>query len=321
MKVGIIGLGHIAKKHGQAIALLDQVEWVAGCDVKENKQLDIPQYRSLEDMLEHHPDIDLVSVCTPNGMHQEHAFKALDLDKCVLCEKPMTLTKYSAELLIEKALQKSKYFFCVMQNRYAPVSQWLKSIIEEDRLGEVYMINVHAYWNRDSRYYTQEKWQGSADLDGGTLYTQFAHFIDNLYWLFGPIEIQHACFRNFNHQGLIDFEDAGQFDFTFAKRGIGQFQYTTSTWDKNFESTLTIVGEKGTVQIGGQYMNKVNYCHIDNYTLPQLSDSDNIENLSKVYSNAWSVMQKKASIMTNAMDGLKVVELIEQVYQYKKQLV
>ncbi len=318
MKVGIVGLGHIGKKHQAAAALIPDVEIVAGVDKQATSMNnDQPVYKKISDMLANHPSIDVVAVCTPNGLHASQALACLQQGKHVICEKPMTTNKQDAEALINASLHTGKYVFCVMQNRYSPISQWLKELINQGTLGEIYSIQMCCAWNRDNRYYKPESWHGSKDMDGGTLFTQFAHYIDSLYWMFNDIRVTGGAFNNFNHEGLIEFEDSGMFSFEFGKRGQGQFFYTTSVYDKNFESTMSIIGQNGTIKVGGQYMNEVQYCHIKDYEMPSLASSDNVQNLSKIYKNAKEVLAKKEQVMTNAMDGLKVVELIENIYKFK----
>lgn len=185
-------------------------------------------------------------------------------------------------------------------------------------MGEVYLTNVTGYWNRDDRYYGPSEWKGSIEKDGGSLFTQFAHYVDMLYWIFGDLDIKAAQFNNFSHQDSIEFEDSGNFQFGFGGRGIGNFQYTTSTYGRNFESSLTIIGEKGTIKVGGQYMDKIVYCYIDNYEMPNLITRSNVENMALVYDNIHDVLSQKGKVMTNAMDGMKVTEIIENIYQFRE---
>lgn len=309
LKVGIQGMGHIGKKHLSAIELIDGVEVTGTSDIQSG-------HKSYQELLDN-SEINLISVCTPNSLHAEHGISALNAGKHVICEKPFALSKSDCEKLIDASLQSGKYIFCVMQNRFSPVSQWLKKIITDQNLGEILMVNVACYWNRDSRYYKGDTWKGSKDIDGGTLFTQFAHYIDSLYFLFGNIDITNAHFENFTHKDLIDFEDSGNFSFRLKNGAIGSFQYSTSVWDKNFESTMSIIGTKGTIKVGGQYMDTVSYCHGSEISSPVLPKNDNISNLSKIYSNAVDVIAGNQRVMTNAMDGMKVVEIIENIYNFK----
>jgi predicted dehydrogenase len=272
-------------------------------------------------------DFDVVSVCTPNGLHAEHTLKVLDLKKHVVIEKPMALTVADCEKIIFKALQVSKQIFCVMQNRYSPPSLWIKEVIENELLGEIFMVQLNCYWNRDERYYNGKNWKGSADLDGGTLFTQFSHFIDIMYWLFGDITNINAKFSDFAHQKTTAFEDSGMVNFNFVNGGLGCINYSTAVWDSNLESSITIIGRKGSVKIGGQYMNEVEYCHIENYKMPELppvnpandygSYKGSAANHHYIIENVVDTLKGRTTVTTNALEGLKVVDIIERIYSLR----
>ncbi|MBR6266065.1 MAG: Gfo/Idh/MocA family oxidoreductase, partial [Bacteroidales bacterium] len=253
--------------------------------------------------------------------------KALEKKHHVVLEKPIALTKHDAEQIVFKSLQVSRHVFCVMQNRYSPPSVWLKQIVTEKRLGDIYMVQLNCYWNRDERYYKKGDWHGTADLDGGTLFTQFSHFIDIMYWLFGDITNIRGNFHDFSHQSLTDFEDSGVVSFDFVNGGMGSLNYSTSVWDTNLESSIIIVGEKGTVKVSGQYMNEVEYCHIKDYEMPSLAPSNppndygaykgSAQNHHYVIQNVVEKLQENGSITTNVLEGLKVIDIIERMYQVR----
>lgn len=180
----------------------------------------------------------------------------------------MALKRADCEAIIFKSLQVSKQVFCVMQNRYSPPSQWLRKVLMDNLLGKIFMVQINCFWNRDERYYTADTWHGSKELDGRTLFTQFSHFIDIMYWLFGDTTNIQAAFQNFSHKETIDFEDTGLVHFDFVNGGKGCFNYSTAVHNQNFESKLAIVGDKGMIKVGGQYMEKVEYCDIENYEMP-----------------------------------------------------
>lgn len=333
VKFAVVGLGHIGKRHAQMIKENPDSELVAYCDPKSREDLklkenDIPFYNSLEAMLEAGHDIDVINICSPNGFHFEQTMKALEHKCHVVCEKPMALRKIDAEQMIFKSLEVSRHLFCVMQNRYSPPSVWLKDVISNKVLGNVFLVQINCYWNRDERYYVKESWHGKGDLDGGTLFTQFSHFIDIMYWLFGDISNIQAKFKDFNHQTLTDFEDTGVVSFEFVNGGMGCLNYSTSVWNTNLESSLTIIGEKGTIKVAGQYMNEVVYCDIKDYKMPELAPSNppndygqykgSAANHHYIIQNVVNVLQGKESITTNALEGLKVVDIIERIYTLKK---
>jgi UDP-N-acetyl-2-amino-2-deoxyglucuronate dehydrogenase len=329
IKFAVIGSGHIGKRHAEMVMRHPDAELVAMCDVRSKEECgvtyDIPFYQSAEEMLASIAACDVVCICSPNGLHASHAMMALDQNKHVVIEKPMALTKADCEKVIFNALNVHKQVFCVMQNRYSPPSVWIKEIIQNKTLGEIYMVNINCYWNRDQRYYGKSKWKGSLEMDGGTLFTQFSHFIDIMYWLFGDITNIQARFRDFNHNDNTDFEDSGVVNFDFVNGGIGTINFSTSVHKINFESSLTIVAEKGTVKLGGQYMNEVSYCEIDNYEMPILPEANpandygdykgSAANHVYIIENVVETIQGKTNITTNAMEGLKVVDIIERIYQ------
>jgi len=333
IKFGIVGCGHIGKRHAEMIVRNEEAELVALCDVVSGDKLNVdhfnvPLYSTVDEMLEKHPEIDVVNVCSPNGYHAEHSLAALEQGKHVVCEKPMALSKVKCEAIIFKALQKSKQVFSVMQNRYSPPSEWIKGIIEQKILGDMYMVQVNCYWNRDARYYKKGNWKGTSYLDGGTLFTQFSHFVDIMYWLFGDITDIKGNFHDFSHKDSTDFEDSGMVHFNFVNGGMGSLNYSTAIWDKNLESSMTIIAENGSVKIGGQYMNKVEYCHIDGYEMPELAEVNpandygaykgSAANHHYIIENVVDNLRGRTPISTNALEGMKVVEIIERIYAHRQ---
>jgi len=329
IKFAVIGQGHIGKRHAEMVRRNPQCELVAVCDVSATEHLGLHDlkekfYSDIDELLKNHPDIAVVNVCTPNGLHAEHALKALAAGKHVVVEKPMALTKADCEKIIYAALHNHKTVFCVMQNRYSPPSAWLKDVIENKTLGDVYMVQLNCYWNRDERYYKKGGWKGTQNLDGGTLFTQFSHWIDIVYWLFGDIKNIQAKFADFTHQASTAFEDSGFVSFDFVNGGMGSINYSTAVWDKNLESSLTIVGSKGSIKVGGQYMDVVETCNIQDYTMPVLEETNpandygaykgSANNHHNVIENVVHTLTGKNKITTNALEGLKVVDIIERIY-------
>jgi predicted dehydrogenase len=334
IKFAVVGAGHIGKRHAEMIRRDAEGELVAMVDVRSKEEcgagdFDVPFFTTVEELLSSGIEFDVVNVCTPNGLHAEQSLKALEAKKHVVCEKPMGLTKSSCEELIFKALQVSRQVFCVMQNRYSPPSEWIKSIITEGKLGEIYMVQLNCYWNRDDRYYKAGGWKGTKDLDGGTLFTQFSHFIDIMYWLFGDIDNIQGKFADFNHHNTTDFEDSGFVSFDFINGGMGSLNYSTSVANQNLESSMTIIGQNGSVKIGGQYMNEVEICNISGYEMPTLKESNpandygpykgSAANHNFVISNVIDTLKGRTSPTTNALEGLKVVDIIERIYKVRNE--
>ena len=332
IKFAVVGCGHIGKRHAEMIQRNDEAELVALCDIKPKETLGIDQYEvpffsDIDTMLKSDIGFDVVNVCTPNGWHVDHTFKSLCAMKHVVCEKPMGLTKASVEQVIYKSLQVSRHLFLVMQNRYSPPSVWIKEVVDKKLLGDIFHVQLNCYWNRDERYYKKGNWKGTADLDGGTLFTQFSHFIDIMYWLFGDITDIQGIFADNNHRGLTDFEDSGIVSFKFIQGGMGCINYSTSVWDTNLESSITIIGSNGSIKIGGQYMNEVEYCHIKNYSMPTLDQVNpandygtykgSAANHHYVIENVVATLKGRTTITTNALEGMKVVDIIERIYEVR----
>jgi UDP-N-acetyl-2-amino-2-deoxyglucuronate dehydrogenase len=333
VKFGVVGQGHIGKRHAEMIRRNPEAELIAVCDVVAKEQLGIADmkekfYSSVEELLEKHPEIEVINICTPNGLHAKHSLSAIEAGKNIVCEKPMALTKADCESIIFKALQKHKTVFCVMQNRFSPPSVWLKQIVEEKIIGDVYMVQLNCYWNRDERYYKKGGWKGVQKLDGGTLFTQFSHFIDIMYWLFGDMKDIQAKFNDFNHKDLTEFEDSGFVNFNFTNGGMGSINYSTSVWNTNLESSITIIGSKGSVKVGGQYMDKVEVCNIKDYTMPELAPTNpandygsykgSANNHHHIIENVIDTLKGRTTMTTNALEGLKVVDIIERIYALRK---
>lgn len=330
IKFAVVGCGHIGKRHAEMIDRNEESELVALIDVKDKNQLgiekfNVPLFNTIEDFLNANIECDVVNIASPNGFHALQSLQSLDAKKHIVVEKPLALTKQDAEKVIFKALQVHKHVFAVMQNRYSPPSVWIKELIESNKLGKIYMVQLNCYWNRDDRYYKKDSWHGKKELDGGTLFTQFSHFIDIMYWLFGDIQNIQSKFNDFNHATLTDFEDSGFVSFDFVNGGMGSLNYSTSVWNQNLESSMTIIAENGSVKIGGQYMNEVEYCHIKDYEMPELAPTNpgndygaykgSAANHHYVIENVVDVIKGRAPITTNALEGLKVVDIIERIYK------
>lgn len=333
-KFAVVGAGHIGKRHAEMIRRESETELVAMVDIRTAEEcgatdFNVPFFSSIEELLASGIEVDVINVCTPNGLHAAQSLLALEAGKHVVCEKPMGLSKDQCEKVIFKSLQMSKSVFCVMQNRYSPPSEWIKSVIDRKILGDIYMVQLNCYWNRDDRYYKAGGWKGTKDLDGGTLFTQFSHFIDIMYWLFGDIKNIQGKFADFNHKGVTDFEDSGFVSFDFINGGMGCLNYSTAVANQNLESSLTIVGQNGSVKIGGQYMNEVEVCNIKDYEMPELAASNpandygpykgSAANHNYVIQNVVDTLKGRTTATTNALEGLKVVEIIERIYQVRNE--
>ncbi len=332
IKFAVIGCGHIGKRHAEMITRNEESELVALIDVKNKEELNIdsynvPYFNSLRDFLISGIEVDVINIATPNGFHAEQALECLEAKKHVVIEKPLALNRFDAEKVILKSQEVQKQVFAVMQNRYSPPSVWIKELIESGKLGKIFIMQINCFWNRDERYYKADSWHGKKDLDGGTLFTQFSHFVDIMYWLLGDIENIQSKFNDFNHKSLTDFEDSGFVTFEFVKGGMGCINYSTAVWHQNLESSMTIIAENGSIKIGGQYMNKVEYCDVKDYEMPLLSQinpsydyggySGSAQNHNFVIENVINVLCNRNKVSVEPEDALKVVEIIEKIYATK----
>jgi len=331
IQFGIIGCGRIAQRHAEHISKRGKL--VKVCDVVKEKadqlakQYGAKAYYSVPEFLSGGEKLDVVAICSPNGLHAEHAIQSLNAGIHVLCEKPMALTSYDCGEMIKAAERTNRRLFAIKQNRFNPPVEAVKKLIDDGRLGKIYSIQLSCFWNRNPDYY-HNSWKGTLKLDGGTLYTQFSHFIDLLYWMIGDVKKVSAMMGNFAHKGIIEFEDTGAIVVEFQSGAIGTINYTVNSYGKNMEGSLTIFGEKGTVKIGGQYLNELEYQNIEGYkieNLPQGNRANNygnyqgsMSNHDKVYDNLIEVLQHNAAISTSSFEGLKTVEIIEKIYQAAK---
>jgi UDP-N-acetyl-2-amino-2-deoxyglucuronate dehydrogenase len=310
---GIIGLGHIGRRHAEVLQGHAQTRLLAAADPADMTLNGCVVYKDAREMLEIHPEIEIVVVSVPNGWHEKYALLALEYGKHVVIEKPMALSKAACERILHTSLQKQRQVYGVMQLRYAPLAQWAREIIASGRLGNVFLAQAHCFWNRDDRYYTPGSWHGSREMDGGPLFTQFSHFVDFLYWTLGDLTLQNASLHNFTHQHSIEFEDTGSFQFRFGQNGLGIFTYTTAVWDKNFESSVTFIGEKGTLKLSGQYLDTVQYFHTVAGDVPPEHRASPIALHYALIDNVVKSLTEGEKITTNALESLKVVEFIEKV--------
>lgn len=320
-KNSIIGFGHIGQRHAAMIHGHDSLQLGAVYDIDPQIEKAISDKSQFIESLQ---QSDILSVCTPNGLHVEHSLLGLENGCNIICEKPFGLTKNSCLEVINKAKEVNKEVFVVMQNRFTPTAQWLKSAIDQNLLGKIYQVHINCFWNRDNRYYAPGSWRGTKDLDGGVLFTQFSHFVDILYWVFGDIDNVQTKLKNFSHQSSTQFADSGisQFDLGFG--AMGSLSFSTSIYDKNQESSITVIGENGSVKIGGQYMDKLEYFHVEGISEPVLPASSPPNNYGNyqgsaanhhfIFDNVVNTLQGKEAPYTTAEEGLMVVDMIERIY-------
>jgi predicted dehydrogenase len=235
----------------------------------------------------------------------------------------MAINVHDCGEMIKAAEKNNKRLFAIKQNRFNPPVSAVKEAIENGKFGKIFSVQLTCFWNRNEDYYNNS-WKGTKDMDGGTLYTQFSHFIDLLYWLIGDIIDTKAYFGNYAHKNIIEFEDTGVVIVKFHNGAIGTINYTVNSYKKNMEGSLTIFGETGTVKIGGQYLNELEYQSFKDFEIKDLPVGNKANNYGNyqgsmsnhdlVYKNLVDVLNNGASISTNAFEGLKTVEIIEKIY-------
>ena len=334
----VVGLGHIGRRHASLIEAQASSRLAAICDILPEDQLNWPTgapgsppfFEDLTALLNSGLDFETVCICTPNGLHAQQAIQCLKAGKHVVVEKPLALSVADCHAIIKASKDAGKQVFGVMQNRYSPASAWFKEQIDAGVMGNILQVHLNCFWNRDHRYYTlppdgrPHPWHGDEALDGGVLFTQFAHFIDLLCWCFGDVTVHSARFANQNHKDLHVFADTGLVHFSLGADTLGSLNFSTAIWDQNFESTLTVIGERGTIKLGGQYMNEVRYCHVDGVDFPELPPSNPANNYGPytgsaanhhfVIDNVVNVLNGKSEVATPANEGLAVVQVIQDIY-------
>lgn len=330
-RFGIVGCGRIAARHRVQIERVGRL--VAVCDLipERAKQLakdtsgEVQAFTTLSDMLVHHADnIDVLVVCTPNGLHAEHGIAGLRAGCHVLCEKPMALTTDAAEAMLEAAERAGRQLLVVKQNRFNPPVAALKRLIAEGRLGRVLSLHLSCFWNRDAAYY-ETPWKGTADLDGGILFTQFSHFIDLLWWLAGDVESVQATARNVSGRTDIAFADTVTASLTFASGALGSLHATINSHSHNMEGSLTVFGERGTVKVGGQYLNELEYQRLEGAPVADLPGGNpaneygtyrgSMSNHDRVYDNLVAALAGREPAATRGEEGIKTVETIERIHR------
>lgn len=333
LRFAIIGCGRIAQRHAEHINNIGKL--VAVCDTIKEKadflasKYKAASYNDISTLLQNEKEIDVVSVCSPNGLHAAHSIQSFQAGFHVLCEKPMAIRLQDCKEMIDEAAKAGRQLFVVKQNRFNPPVAAVKEAIEKGILGKIYSIQLSCFWNRNNDYY-KNSWKGTKDMDGGTLYTQFSHFIDILYWMIGDIKKVYTLTANFAHENIIDFEDSGAAAVEFTNGAIGTINYTVNSYNKNMEGSLTIFAEKGTVKIGGQYLNELEYQNIEGFEFKDLPAGNkaneygnytgSMSNHDKVYKNLADVLLNGGSISANSSEGLKTVEIIQKIYESAKKL-
>jgi len=325
---GLIGCGRIGARHAEHI--VSQGKLVAVCDIDKDKANELGEkyhvaaYYNIEDLLAAAgSSMDILSVCTPNGLHAQHSILAMQAGFHVLCEKPLAISVSDCLAMVETANKANRQLFVVKQNRFNPPVQAVKKLLDNGSLGKIFSLQLNCFWNRDEAYY-KDTWHGSKDLDGGILFTQFSHFIDLLYWFFGDVEETKAMGNNFAHQNSIEFDDTITALIKFRSGILATANFTINTYQQNMEGSLTIFAEKGTIKIGGQYLNILEYQHMEAENIPDMPAGNvannygtyvgSMSNHGLVYQNVINVLKGLDTAIADMNDGLKTVGIIEKIH-------
>lgn len=327
IRFAIVGYGNIGSRHAKHILDNPNTELVAVCDknesIKEQLPAEVSYYNDLP-LLLREAEADVLCICTPNYLHEPHAISGLKAGLHVVVEKPMAISTAECDRMIAAADDTGKTIFAVKQNRYNEPVQQVKQLIDAGTLGKLYMIQVNCFWNRGDHYYKNSDWRGKKAKDGGCLFTQFSHFVDILFYLNGGISSAEGWVNNYAHGHNTEVEDTGSFVLKAHNNAIINFNFTTCSYEKNMEGSITIFAEKGTLKIGGQYLNTIEYQQLDGTPLPNINITakandyglyqGSMSNHDQVIQNVVDVLHHQKPVMTSANDGKEVVRMIEQMY-------
>ena len=326
IRVAVVGCGRISKNHFGAIEKHnEEVELAAVCDVdsyklkEHSEKYQVPGYRCIQIMLDQE-QIDLVILCTPSGLHPDQTILVAQNGVNVMTEKPMA-TRWSDGVRMVKACDKGGVrLFVVKQNRRNSTLQLLKRAIDEKRFGRIHMVQINVFWTRPQEYYDSSKWRGTWELDGGAFMNQASHYIDLVDWLIGPVADVQAMTGTLARD--IEVEDSGLLNVRWRSGALGSISVTMLTYPKNYEGSITILGEKGTVRVGGVAVNEIQHWEFaDQSDYDDLINEANYETTSVYgfghplyYKNVIDVMRGKAEPDTDGREGLKSLEVLIAAY-------
>ena len=325
-RVALVGCGRIAGNHINAIRKIDGLELVAASDHNEAnaralaEPVGIPWYASYEKMLAE-SECDIVAICTPSGLHPEQGVLAARAGKHVVTEKPMAISLKGADELVHACDKAGVHLFVVKQNRLNAPVQLLKRAVNKGRFGRLYLANATVLWARPQEYYDQAPWRGTWEFDGGAFMNQASHYVDLIQWVMGPVESVMAKTATLARK--IETEDTGVAILKFRSGALGVIEVTMLAYPKNMEGSFTLLGEKGSVKIGGTAVNKVEHW--------QFADSDPDDEIAKnidlnppnvygyghegYYRNVLAVLRGDATPETDGRAGRKSLELILGIYE------
>ena len=326
IRIGVVGCGRISKNHFNAIAdLSEDLELVGACDNDPARlsqdfiPAGTPHYDLLPEMLEHAAP-DVVAVCTPSGMHPRQTVETAEAGVHVMTEKPMATRWKDGLRMVEACDRAGVHLLVVKQNRFNATLQLLRRAIAEGRFGRIYMANVNVFWTRPQAYYDTNRWRGTWELDGGAFMNQASHYIDLLDWLIGPIASVQAMTGTLARD--IQVEDTGVMNVRWRSGALGSVSVTMLAYPKNLEGSLTILGERGSVRIGGVAVNEIQTWEFAD----QRDYDDDVRNANyettsvygyghpRYYRNMIDVLRGRCRPETDGREGLKSLEVLIAAY-------
>lgn len=329
VRIALLGCGRISRNHFDALAKLPGFQLVAVCDNVADRAQEagnlyaVPWFTSYEQMLAEVPS-DAVVIATPSGLHPQHGIMAAKAGRHVISEKPMAISLAAADALVQACDDAQVQLFVVKQNRLNPPIALLKRAVERERFGRIFMANCTVRWQRPQEYYDQAPWRGTWEFDGGAFMNQASHYVDLMQWLVGPVESVMA--KTATMARRIEAEDSGAAVLKFRSGAIGVIEVTMLTFPKNLEGSITMLGEKGSVKIGGTAVNKVEHWSFADYDDDdKLVDQANTNPPSVYgfghegyYRNVEAVLRGDARPDTDGRAGRKSLELILGIYESAK---
>jgi len=326
INVAMVGYGRVAKNHIDAILKHEKdLNLVAICDVNKKaiedvcKETGAKLYTDLDEMLQD-KKIDVVTFCTPSGLHAEQTIQAASAGKHVICEKPMATRWEDGVAMVEACDANKVRLFIVKQNRFNETMQCLKKAIEENRFGKIYMVDLNVFWSRAQTYYDLAKWRGTWEFDGGALMNQASHYIDLLRWLVGPVQSVQAMMSTLARN--IEVEDTAVLNVKWRNGALGSVSVTNLVRKKDYEGSVTIIGEKGTVRLGGIALNKMETWDFederpeDENVMKANYETESVYGFGHLpyYQNVVDVFRGVAEPETDGREGLKTLEVLIASY-------
>jgi len=329
VRVALIGCGRISRNHFDAIKRIEELQLVAVADSDLSRaqaigaEQDVPAFASLDEMLAAVPS-DLVAICTPSGLHPQHGIAAARAGRHVLTEKPMAISLAAADELVQACDTAGVHLVVVKQNRLNPAIQLLRRAVDKGRFGRIYSANTTVRWTRPQEYYDAEPWRGTWEFDGGAIMNQASHYVDLMQWLVGPVESVMA--KTATQARRIEAEDSGVALLKFRSGALGVIEVTVLTYPRNLEGSITILGEKGSVKVGGTAVNRV-----DTWLFAEYDDDDKLVEAANTnppnvygfghegyYRNVLKALRGDARADTDGRAGRKSLELILGIYESAK---